>query len=98
MCKCAECGAKFKPKQAKQIFCSNPCKVAFHNRAKKRGQMLTPLVMASREKRNSKVAKWAHTEYCALASRFREEDVQAGRMSMHDFIEMQHRIAGTLCL
>lgn len=90
--KCAECRACFKPKQLKQAFCQPSCTLAWHNRAAKRGKLLTPLLIASREGRSDPVAKWALSEYCRLAGMYRDEDKAAGRMSALNFLKRQQSL------
>lgn len=57
--KCAECSAKFKPKQLKSCFCTPACKIKFHNRCKSRGGLLVPMVMASRQGRDTEIGRFA---------------------------------------
>lgn len=90
--KCAECTTCFQPTQVKQVFCSTPCRQAYHNRAAKRGKVLVPLFMAYREKRSTPAAKQALSEAWRLTAEFRAEDKAAGRMSAHDFIRRQHTL------
>lgn len=90
--KCAECGACFQPKQHKQAFCQPAHATAWHNRAAKRGKLLVPLLMASREGRSDPTAKWALSEYCRLAGIYRDEDKAAGRMSALNFLKRQQAL------
>ena len=90
--KCAECSTKFKPVQLKQCFCSNACRLAFHNRSAKRGKTLVPLLMAARQDRSGKLGKYAQGEWARLASRFTAEDKAAGRMPMVNFLRRQQAL------
>jgi hypothetical protein len=90
--KCAECPTLFKPTQVKQLFCSGACKQRFHNRSAARGKTLVPLLMASRQGRNTELGRYAQGEWARLAARYTAEDKAAGRMSMHAFLERQQSL------
>jgi hypothetical protein len=92
MPKCAECGTPFPKGQHKKVFCQPKCKQAFHNRSAARGKTLVPLLMASRQGRNTELGKYAQGEWARLVSRFSEEDKAAGRMPMLQFLKRQQAL------
>lgn len=92
MAKCAECGGCFTPTQVKQLFCGKTCKQRYHNRSAARGKTLVPLLMASRQGRNTELGRYAQGEWARLASRFAAEDKAAGRMSLFEFVRRQQAL------
>lgn len=94
---CGECGKPCPSPKAR--FCCNPCRYAYHNRMKARGQSLAPLVMAACTGRRGKsdVAKWARREMCALADRWAREDREAGRIEAADLLTTKYEMGWKAC-
>jgi len=90
--KCAECGERYAPRQAQQLFCAAPCKTAYHNRMAKRGKVLTPLLMASRTKRETATSREAYVRAYRLVSDWNDEDKAAGRMAAWRVVDHQLRM------
>lgn len=71
---CRECGAGFEPGRAGALFCSAPCRQAFHNRRQERGAELYDLFMLHRCERPVGRRLRAFFIMCRLASRWRAQD------------------------
>ena len=78
---CPECGVTFTPTHHRQTFCCAAHKQAFHHIMGSRGQVAMPLMLvwAGGRHRMTDRARYAYREYCALLSRWREDDKAAGR-------------------
>lgn len=98
---CPECGQEFARTHARQSFCTNAHKRAFHDRTKARGQVVVTLLQAWRAGRNVKTAetaerklkgaaaKDAFNQLCTITDRWSEEDRDAGRVPALDLVIRQ---------
>lgn len=89
--RCAECSACFKQAQAKQLFCSRPCKTRYHNRLAARGKVLAPLLLASRSARQSDTSKRAYVEVHRLVAQYNAEDKAAPRLGAWELVDHGYR-------
>lgn len=97
---CPECAARFKPRQANALFCCPAHKRAWNNRWTVRGSQLAQYAAVARETRDGTrgtpaaraIGKRAAAIYRRLTQRFRNEDREAGRMPMPEFMaaRLQH--------
>ena len=87
---CAACGAAFEGagRGLGKIFCTDPCRRAFHARMKGEGGTLAALVKAWAATRHAKagtreaeICRYARRELTAIAQRHNAGDSQAGRAS-----------------
>lgn len=80
MCKCLECGEKFKAsRDHEQLFCSSACRSTWNNRRKSRGAEVYDLFMTMRFDRANAEGVWA--VMCRMASEWNAEDKEANRRS-----------------
>jgi hypothetical protein len=82
--KCAQCSAELPAKDPRKLFCSRPCKAAFHNLDLSRAAgALVSLLQVWRGSRlkggNAALGKYAFREACALIDRMNAEDRASGR-------------------
>lgn len=92
---CPECKADLSAGRTGRVFCSPAHKTAFHNRAAKRGIVLTPLIMAQAGLRGPGAAKsadhreaagLARSEAYKLADAWNREDKAAGRAPVFEYV------------
>lgn len=89
---CYECGAPVEPVSwMDKKFCCRAHKDTFINRRKLRGAALIDLIMAMRFDRQAAKEFGAWSVVCRMASNWREEDREAGRVSMMPLNESMER-------
>lgn len=82
---CAEDGKQFTPRKLWALFCCTGCQKRFHRLMEKRGDVLTPLLIAASEARrygdarDPDLAAYARREADALISAWVVEDRRDGR-------------------
>lgn len=79
------------------MFCCEPHRTAFHNRQLKRGRTLVVLCMAERVTRSGYCRRkatgiLARQRSRRLMDRWHQEDTQAGRMAMDEYLETRNRL------
>lgn len=97
---CPECGGRFKPRQANGLFCCPAHNKAWNNRWTSRGSLLVQYAAVARVTRDGTRGtedECAIGKRCAaiqrrLHQRWRDEDRDAGRMAMPEFMaaRLQH--------
>jgi hypothetical protein len=81
----------------RKMFCSEPHRVAFHNRQLKRGRTLVVPAMAERITRSGYCRRkatgiLARQRSRRLIDRWAREDRDAGRMAMDEYFETRERL------
>lgn len=88
---CPECGNKFiayAGQGSHQQFCNADHRDKFKSRCAARGKVILPYLMAWRVGRGKKgtVSSAAYAEVCTILDLFADEDRQAGRPKMDDYV------------